>query len=225
MDQEPERSPQPVTPPATELPPVPIVSEAPPQLTPAEAPEPVIAIQTPSEEPLEAPAGPEEQMELPEEYHPPAEPTTLQWQASEYVEHEKSAKWFIILALITLAFVALAVFLLKNYTFAVLLVVMGTAIAVWAKRPAQQMSYQLDATGVWVNNKFFGIHEFRSFGLLQDGAIYAVVLLPNKRFSPGVTVYFPHELGEQIVDTLGAALPMQETEPDWIDKLTRKLNF
>lgn len=150
---------------------------------------------------------------------------SLEWQASEYVEHEKSMKWFVILALAALVLVAVAVFLLKNYTFAVLIVVMAIAVAVWARRPANEMRYRLDAAGVWVNGKFFAVHDFRSFGVMQEGAIYAIVLLPVKRLAPGVRVYFPEELGEQIVDILGASMPMEDIQPDWIDSITRKLNF
>lgn len=195
MEQQPEEQSQPTQASTTELPVVPAISEEP--------------------ELVSEPIGrPQEQQE-----------DGLEWQASEYVEHEKSLKWFVILGVVTLALVVLAVFLLKNYTFAVLLVVMAIAIVVWAKRPAVEMQYRLNTTGVWINDKHFALHDFRGFGVLQDGAVYAVVLLPNKRFSPGVTVYFPHTLGEQIVDILGTSLPMEDMKPDWIDKLTRKLNF
>jgi hypothetical protein len=51
------------------------------------------------------------------------------------------------------------------------------------------------------------------------------MLLPTKRFKPGVSVYFPEEAGEAIVDMLGARLPMQEFHLDIIDKLVRKLRI
>ncbi len=217
MDQQPEQSQQPAQPQPPELPVVPVIPsipEAPAQPVQAQ-PLPPTPVEVSEEPPLESePTG-----------RPQPTGETLEWQASEYVEHEKSAKWFIVLALVTLVLVALAIFLMKNYTFALLLVVMAVAIALWAKRPATEMRYRLDTAGVWVNDKFFALHDFRHFGVLQDGGIYAVTLVPNKRFAPGVTVYFPHDLGEQIVDMLGASLPMEEIQPDWIDKLTRRLNF
>lgn len=218
MNEQPEQQPQPAQPSVTELPPVPVVPEALPQqqTSPVEPPQPVAESVAASEPPELA----SEPMGRPVELQ-----NGLEWQASEYVEHEKSLKWFIVLGAVTAALVALAIFLLKNYTFAVLLVVMAAAIVVWAKRPAREMYYKLETATIWVNDKPFALHDFRAFGLVQDGAIYTVTLLPNKRFSPGVTVYFPHELGEQIVDVLGASLPMEDMEPDWIDKLTRKLNF
>lgn len=221
MNEQPEQQPQPTHPPVTELPAVPVVTEAPlePQTPPVEPVQPQPTA-------TELVATPEASLLVSEPMGRPVETQSgLEWRASEYIEHEKSVKWFIVLGVVTLALAAVALFVMKNYTFALLLVVMGIAIAVWAKRPAAELFYRLEATGVRINDKFFSMHDFRSFGLLQDGALYAVQLLPTKRFSPGVTVYFPHELGEQIVDTLGASLPMEDLQPDWIDKISRKLNF
>lgn len=228
MDQQPEQQPEQIpTQPMTELPAVPVVTDvpqAPAQFDAPQNPEPPVTPQDAPEQTVPVEQG--APVTQPESIgRPQARFAGLEWQASEYVEHEKSAKWFIVLAIIALVLAALAVFLMSNYTFAILIVVMAVAVAVWAKRPAAIMNYQLDASGVTVNGKHFAIHDFRAFGVLQDGGIYAVMLLPNKRFSPGVTIYFPHELGEQIVDTLGSVLPMETMEPDWIDKLTRKLNF
>jgi hypothetical protein len=217
MDQQPQQQAEQPQPPVPELPVVPVVSESQPQLEQPQQPElPSESTEvTPQSAPLVSePMG-----------RPRAVQGVLEWQASEYVEHEKSAKWFIILAVVVVVFVALAVFLLKNYTFAVLIVVMAISVALWARRPAMEVQYKLESNGVWVGSKFFAIHDFRGFGVLKEGAIYAVVLLPIKRFSPGVTVYFPEELGEQIVDVLGTSLPMEEITPDWIDSITHKLNF
>lgn len=233
MNEQPGQQPQPLPlQPANELPPVPQVPPvvvAQQQSVPS-APEQPPVMPQPIEQPLPAQPQPELQpVSPPLTSEPMGRPQGsqggLEWQASEYVEHEKSLKWFIVLGVIALALVALAVFLLENYTFAILIVVMAVAIAVWAKRPATNMQYQLDSSVVSVNGKHFAIHDFRAFGVLQDGGVYAVTLLPNKRFSPGVSIYFPQELGEQIVDMLGASLPMETMEPDWIDRLTRKLNF
>ena len=149
----------------------------------------------------------------------------LEWQASEYDEREKSAVWFVVLGIVTLGLLALAIFVLKEYTFAALILVMAVAVVVWARRPATNVQYQLSATSVVINGKIFPLHSFRAFGVVQQAEISSIVLLPIKRFVPGVNVHFPHELGEQIVDVLGAVLAMEDVKPDFIDKLTNHLNF
>lgn len=149
----------------------------------------------------------------------------IQWQASEYIDRQKTKVWFIGLGIATLVLLAVAIFIFKDVTFVILIVVMALAIFMVARRPARQINYSLSYQGLTVGNKLFNLHDFRSFGVVKEGAIYSVSLLPNKRFSPSVNVYFPPEFGEQIVDTLGSVLPMEEIRPDFVDKLTDKLHF
>ena len=52
-----------------------------------------------------------------------------------------------------------------------------------------------------------------------------MVLTPRKRFQIGQTLYFPEEVGEQLVDMLAERLPMKEVAPDAIDRLLAKLHL
>lgn len=184
----------------------------------------------PPETPVAAPVNPAPQQEpavgdtQPYTDQPQISPV-LQWQASEYISREKNTAWFVGLAVIAAALSAIAIFLIKDFTFALLVVVMAVALVVIARRPAKEMLYQLSDTQLRVGDKTFPLHSFRAFGVVQDGAIYYVSLVPIKRFRPSVNVYFPQELGEQIVDILGSVLPMEDMKPDMIDKITEKLNF
>ena len=83
----------------------------------------------------------------------------------------------------------------------------------------------MSAKGLYVGDRLYDLSEFKSFGVIHDGAEFSIMLIPVKRFLPGVTVYFPEVLGEQIVDFLGARLPMQELHLDIIDKVVRKLRL
>jgi len=167
--------------------------------------------------------GPEAQYdEVPEEQH--AE-QSLSWQASEAIHHEKHPLWFVGLIVAAAVLLAASIFLIKSWTFAVLIVVMALAVGVIGTRPPRVMSYRLSFHSLQVNDKTFSMHDFRAFGVLQEDSLYSIVLLPNKRFMPSVNVYFPAEQGEQIVDVFGASLPMEHVEPDFIDKLSHKLRF
>lgn len=153
------------------------------------------------------------------------EQALISWEASEYIHHEKDKNWFILLVVCGVVLLALAIFLLRSITFSVLIVVMVVAIMVLARRPPRTLRYQLGSQSLSIDDQHYSYGEFRSFGVLQDGAVYSIVLLPIKRFRPGVNVYFPQEYGEQIVDTLGEVIPLQPLQLDAIDKLARKLRF
>jgi hypothetical protein len=153
----------------------------------------------------------------------PAEP--IRWQASEYIHQEKNALWFVGFGVVVLGLMALAILLMQAWTFAVLIAVMAVAVVVYSRRPPRELTYTLSAKGLYIGDRLYDLSEFKSFGVIHDGAEFSVMLIPVKRFLPGVTVYFPEALGEQIVDFLGARLPMQELRLDIIDKVVRKLRL
>lgn len=154
-----------------------------------------------------------------------ADAPVLSWQASEYVHHEKQGMWFAALAGGAIILILVAIFLISSWTFAILIAVMAIALAVFAVRPPRIMSYELSNSGIRVNEKDFHYSDFRYFGIVEEGPLYSAQLISAKRFIPAVTVYFPVEYGEDIVDMLGAHIPMHQVEPDLIDRLMRRLRF
>ena len=149
----------------------------------------------------------------------------VSWQASEYVHHEKEVRWFVYLFGVAAALLAFAIFVIGSYTFAGLIIVMTIVMVIFAVRPPRIMSYSLGPEGLRVNDKHFSYHDFRVFGIIEEGPLYSALLIPNKRFLPAVTLYFPGEEGEAIVDMLGSRIPMEHVELDFLDRLMRKLRF
>lgn len=152
------------------------------------------------------------------------EPVT--WTAEEYIQGDKNVLWYIIFAVVALGLIAIDVFFIKSYTFSILTVVMATAVVVYASRPARTINYALSVNqGLYIEDKLYRFDEFKAFGVIKDGDRHSIMLIPVKRFSPGVSVYFPEESGELIVDILGSRLPMENLKLDMIDILVRKLRL
>jgi hypothetical protein len=106
------------------------------------------------------------------------------------------------------AFIAFAVFL-KAWSFIVLIIAMVIAVFVFANRPPRTLHFSLTPRGVAIEDRQHPYKEFRAFGVLQDGPLYSIVLLPRKRFMPQVSMYIDPKDGEKIVDVLGSHLPMR----------------
>lgn len=156
----------------------------------------------------------------------PEDDTVVHWTASEYIVREKNFTWYILLAVIALGFIAIDLFIVHSWTFSALVIVMTIAIIVYSNRPPRMVQYTLSGDrGLYVGEKLYGLHDFKSFGLIQEDDTLSVMLMPVKRFSPGVSVYFPQEVGEKIVDILGARLPMEKLKLDVIDQLVRRLHL
>jgi hypothetical protein len=151
-------------------------------------------------------------------------PQEVQWEASEYIHHEKGILWFVALGAITVVAAGIGVWL-RAWTFLILLAAMVVALFVYAHRPPRTLKYHLAQGSLNIDGKEYKYEEFKAFGIQHDGAFYSVVLVPTKRFMPAVNIFFDQKDGEQIVDILGAHLPMQEMEPDMVDRLFKKLRF
>lgn len=149
----------------------------------------------------------------------------VHWQAHEYVHHEKNAVWFIVFGLVTLSLMAIAIFVIKDLSFAILVPVMAAALLVYTYRPPRLLDYTLSKHGLHVNDRLYSFNEFKGFRVVHDGQEYSIMLVPTKRFKLGVSVYFPEDAGEAIVDMLGARLPMEDFHLDLVDKITRKLRL
>ena len=147
------------------------------------------------------------------------------WEASEFVHREKDTIWFVIVGIVGVVLALLALFLLKSITFTVLIVVMVVALIFLAIRPPRLIHYQLSGQGIQINEAHYDFQNFRAFGVVQEDAMYYITLLPVKRYYPAINLYFPQEHGEQIVDMIGAHVPMQTVKPDAIDRMTRYLRF
>ena len=149
----------------------------------------------------------------------------IQWQAPEYSQERRSPWWFIAFWLVTALLMFFAAFVVKSWSFAILVPAMAAALMIYSHRPPHILSYVLSSKGIYINEKLHPMGEFRSFGIIKDETIPSLMLIPVKRFRPGLTVHFPAEIGETIVDLLGSRIPMQELKIDVLDQITRKLHI
>jgi hypothetical protein len=149
----------------------------------------------------------------------------IRWQATEHIHREKDARWYALFAVIVVVLVVIAIFLVRSWTFALLIPVMAAALVIYARRPPAIIDYTLSRKGLHVNDKLYEYELFKEFGLVHDDDENAVILVPRKRFQPGITVYFPDEAGESVVDMFAARLPMHEVRLDPIDRLIRSLHI
>ena len=150
----------------------------------------------------------------------------VHWSASEYANDGRNTMWFVTFAIVVLSLITIDIFLFKSYSFSALVIVMAIAVIVFATRPPRQINYTLSgAQGLYIGQRLYHFSEFKAFGLIRDHNQHSIMLIPTKRFSPGVSVYFPEETGEQIVDIFGARLPMENLKLDMIDIIVQKLRL
>lgn len=142
----------------------------------------------------------------------------IAWNSVESIPVSRNKTWYIFMVLAAVSLIAISILLIKSWSFAVLIVVMTLAIFMITSRPPHTINYAISPKGIYVADKIYDFSEFKAFGVVEDPVYPSIVLLPVKRFNPGLTLYFSPEYGEAIVSMLGSRLPLQEVEPDALDK-------
>lgn len=179
------------------------------------------------QEPVEEPQDftPDQEQNLPLPKDTPENPPVT-WSAQEYVHLDRSPLWFVLFVIVVLALAAVSIFLLQSWSFSALIIVMAVALIIYIRRPPRVLTYALSpAQGLYVGEKLYHMDEFKAFGLIEDDGHHSIMLIPRKRFAPGVSVYFPEDAGERIVDILGQQLPMENLKLDIVDVIVRKLRL
>lgn len=149
----------------------------------------------------------------------------VNWQAQDLIIGDKNKSWYFVFAIIVLAFCGFAIWV-QAWTFLALIVVSSVGILTLRKsNHTQIISYSLSTHGIYMGETFHSYGEFRAFGVRKETGVYAIVLLPKKRFSPSTIIYFSQDNGEKITDIIGARLPMEEVKLDLIDRIIRKIKL
>lgn len=150
--------------------------------------------------------------------------SNVNWEATEYITRDKRGGWYVGLVLVGLTLSAIAVWL-QQWTFLALIVVSVVALIVYSLRPPRLLRYELSDQGLKEGNRLYIFSDYKAFGVLAEDKRFSIVLIPKKRFSAKVTVFFPEAQGEAIVDMFGLRLPMEQVKPDLLDKLVRFLRI
>jgi hypothetical protein len=205
--------------------PIPAVPEAP------EPPaQPVTETPAPPTPPVEA-TGPDGQ---PQSSLPPptADLTTtdkdgqsITWTASEFVAHDKSAGWYVMLAVGVLLIAALIFLSTRDAVSVAVVIVAGLLLGVYGAHQPRQLEYKIDNRGIGIGQKYFGYDEFRSFSVVPEGAFASIVFMPLKRFSLPTTIYFAPDDEDKILAILKDQIPFEEHRRDAIDSLMRRIRF
>lgn len=149
----------------------------------------------------------------------------VDWKAAEFIHHEKSAGWYYRLAGVAIV-IAIGVFLLTKDKISTGVVIFGALLfGIYARRQPRELEYALATHGLTIGGKYHSYEEFRSFSIVPETSVSSAVFRPLKRFGQILTIYFPHELEEQIEDILADRLPYEDHHNDPIDNLMRRIRF
>jgi hypothetical protein len=152
-------------------------------------------------------------------------PQEVTWTASEFIAQDKGFGWFVGLVVAAVGVTAIAWFVTKDYISVVVIIAVAIVLGVLANRKPRVLEYAVDRDGLEIAGKFFPYVEFRSFSVVQEGAFSSIMLVPLKRFAPPISIYYPPDDEDKIVNVIATHLPMEEHHHDMIDRFAKRIRF
>lgn len=205
-------------PPAASIPPVP---QFPSELSASPQPEPQLPPSSPGSQPdlYEAPATLQNNVQTNND-------GAITWTASEYIGHEKSAAWYMLLFLVAVIIAAAVYFITSKDIMSVIVVMIAAFIfGIYAARPPRTLQYGIDDYGISIGKKLYPYSDLKAFSVTGEGAFASITFMPMKRFMPPLSIYFDPQEEDKIVSALSLCLPIEEPRRDPIDRLMRKIRF
>jgi hypothetical protein len=203
-----------------------------PSLLPSPAQQPPAPIASPVA-PVEVPE-PTQQPDATPGFMPPANDyeeyasapgSAVSWTASEFIAHEKAANWYILLFGGAIIVAGLTWLILKDIIAAAVILIAAIMLAAYSKRQPRELAYSVDDSGITIGQKHYPYTLFRSFSIIDEGAFSSIELMPLKRFSPAITVYFDPANEDAIAEALAPHVPFVPRKPDPVDQLIRRIRF
>ena len=156
---------------------------------------------------------------------PPSSPAAVTWTAAEFIEHQRGSNWYVALGAISVGLAGLVYLIGRDLFASITILVVGGLVGVFASRKPKEASYELDDSGLKIEQKLYPYRLFQSFSVIHEDGIGLISLQPVKRFMPEVTVYYHDQDETKIVGVLGQHLPHEDKTLDSIERLSRRLRF
>ena len=152
-------------------------------------------------------------------------PDSVSWEASEYVHHEKDPLWFAIFGIVIAGILTGMYFLLEDVIAIIVILLMAIAVLVFANRRPRSLKYELNDKGITIDNRSYSYSSFKSFSIMDEGAVQSIFLEPLERFMPPISVYFSPDDADKIFAVIGQYLPNRNRQPDLMDRLVHRLRL
>ncbi len=149
----------------------------------------------------------------------------VSWSASEFIAHEKSPLWYMGLAAVAAVLVLFVFFLFHDMVASFAIIFVAILFGFLAAHKPRVLNYHVDAAGLTIERKMYSFGEFKSFGVVNEGAFSSITFMPMKRFMPSLSIYYPPENEEDIVNVLSNYLPFAPASHDLVDRLMHRIRL
>ena len=149
----------------------------------------------------------------------------LTWQANEFKFYEHNWKWYLLVAIASLAVIGYSIYMRDWFIIGIVVVVLVFIFINERKKPSV-VDYRITQLGLYCGDHLYPYSEIHSFWLSLHDKEKKLNIIFSKKYLPQLSIILEGIDPLQIRTTLGKYLPEQENRTDSIiDVLSRLLKL
>jgi hypothetical protein len=165
------------------------------------------------------------QSEPENESHQIAGKVLMQWNAPEYVQHERGNDWYWWLGLIAVVLLVFAVWQ-KSFLFGVLIILGWFTTILFAMRQPKNVHFIISEQGITIDSTFYSWGSIKSFWIFNNPPIQKELSLVSERtLSPYVKIPLGDVDPNQVHEILKKHVEEIEQEESIIEHLAHLFKF
>ncbi len=148
----------------------------------------------------------------------------ISWNTQEYFHTEKTADWYWIVGIVTLAVAAISI-ILNNVIFAILILVSSFTLSLFASRRPATVTVLLDSFGVTFGRTRYPYSNLEAFWIEMENHHPRLLLKSKKMIMPLIIILIENIDEEEIRQFLKNHLPEEEMTEPLLEKLLIYFGF
>jgi hypothetical protein len=149
----------------------------------------------------------------------------LSWSASEFVQHDKSNRWYFNLGVGAVTVAILTFVITRQILSAVVILLMAVMFGLYGRTKPKTLQYAVQTDGIIVGNDFLTYDTIKSFSVIAENGMPYVQILLQKRLSIPVNIYADPAQLDQVATILGQYIPYDQKKRDIADIISSRLRF
>jgi hypothetical protein len=149
----------------------------------------------------------------------------IKWSSSSDINIGRHKGWYLGLVFV-FAIVSIVFYLIsKDLVAAVVILLSGILIYYYGIKRPREINYSIDENSIDINNRKYNLSSYKYFYVNEREHGGSASLVPLKRFSPSLDLFYDIADEDKILEILSNSLPLKQKETDLFDSMMRFIGF
>ncbi len=150
----------------------------------------------------------------------------IRWQASEFIYHEKTADWFWVVGILSIALIIVSI-LMKNFLFSIIIGISGFSVLMYGVKKPNKINFSISARGIQVGEKLYLFENLNFFWVDYNPPYKSHLILESKKLlMPHLLIPLAEDIApEMIREALLPFIKEKKIEEPLSETISKFLKF